>query len=324
MVAALAQPFSLADGPIWRAAFTPGALGVAVHHVAFDGWSEAVFAHDLGLAYAARLTGAAPAFDRPAPGLAELSAGWQRRQANAELAGQREFWRDYLAGVPELRLPGPADAAAPTGRVMTLSTTVQVPPDALTRLARTHALTPFAMVAAAYAEAVAAVTGQHDFGIGVPVAQRDTPSAVDAVGCLLATLCLRMPAGTGDPVATAVAAAPGVASAFAAQDVPFDEVVRLVNPARSDRHPLFQVMLVLQDTEPTRLDLPGCRVVVERPSPFGPMFDVVTEVRPGAGGTVDLHVHADPRRVAAPTAQELADTFAGMLHRITDAREKVR
>jgi mycobactin peptide synthetase MbtE len=328
MLAALARPFSLAEGRVWRAAFTAdpagGALGVAVHHVAFDGWSEAVFARDLGLAYTARLAGRAPAFDRTAPGLAALSAGWRRRQANADLAGQRQFWRGYLADLPELRFPGPQPAGAVdrphSGGLVTLSNTVHVAPEALARVARTHGLTPFAMVAAAYAEAVATVTGQHDFGIGVPVAQRDIPGAADAIGCLLATLCLRVPAGTGDPVATAVEAAASITAAFAAQDIPFDEVVRLLGPARGDRNPLFQAMLVLQDTDPTVLELPGCRVRVHRPAPFGPMFDVVTEIRPARDATVDVQVHADPRRVTAATARGLLDAFAGMLRRITGAR----
>ncbi|RST04453.1 amino acid adenylation domain-containing protein, partial [Streptomyces sp. WAC05950] len=73
-------------------------------------------------------------------------------------------------------------------------------------------------------------------------------------------------------------------AAYEHQDVPFERVVEAVNPERSlARHPLFQVLLQVQDGEDGTLSLPGLDV---RPEPF--RFDVAQ-----FDLTLDVQEHRD-------------------------------
>lgn len=96
-------------------------------------------------------------------------------------------------------------------------------------------------------------------------------------------------------------------AAFANQDVPFDRTVEVVNPPRSlGRHPMFQVMLVLQNNADPVFALEGSEVTVERLGMAGAAkFDLTVTLRElpegGLDGTVEFRTDLFDRA----TAEEL-------------------
>jgi non-ribosomal peptide synthetase component F len=67
----------------------------------------------------------------------------------------------------------------------------------------------------------------------------------------------------------------GNLAAYSHQELPFERLVEVLNPARSlSRHPLFEVMLVLQNNAELRLELAGLEARFEAVVTASAKFDL--------------------------------------------------
>ena len=310
-IAALcAVPFDLtAETGVRTAVFELGpqhhVLVLVLHHICADGLSLAPLAADVATAYAARR-------DRHEPGWCPLPVQYRdytRWQAEmfgepddpaSELHGQREFWRERLAGLPE-QLDLPTDRprpAVPSYRAGTHR--FQIDSDLhseLAELARKHETTLFSTVHAALAVLLARMSGSADIAIGTPVAGRGEPELDPLVGMFVNTVVLRSEIDARAPFHA-------VLDAVRARDItdlahaglPFDQLVELLAPARAaNRHPLFQVALTFQNFTLPTVELPGLRVTTETidvtAAQFDMQFTLVEAMDPdGRAGGLDVEI----------------------------------
>ncbi len=260
-----AEPFDLALGPMLRACLLrlggeQHVMIMVVHHIATDGWSMEILVRELAQAYTACAADQDPRKVLPPLALqyADFSH-WQRKWlAGNVLAGQVDYWREALAGVPALELP--TDRPRPAVQTQAgASVPVHLEPSTvamLQALAHTENATLFMTLLAAFGALLGRYAGQDDLAIGSPIANRNRLETEGLVGFFVNTLALRVDS-SGQPSFRTLLGRVREATlgAYQHQDVPFEKLVEVLEPTRSlSRTPLFQVMFALQNNDRAELD----------------------------------------------------------------------
>ncbi|HEY2736789.1 MAG TPA: amino acid adenylation domain-containing protein, partial [Thermoanaerobaculia bacterium] len=253
------RPFDLQAGPLLRAAILRTEterhlLLLVMHHIVSDGWSMGLLVSESVTLYQGLVSG------RPAV-LPELPfqyadfALWQRDWLRGEqLQTQIEYWKEHLGGVggepAELLLA--ADRPRPERRTTSGAYfPFDVPPSVTARLnslVREENGTLFFAVLAAFEALLHRLSGQDDFCIGTPIANRNHSGTERLIGFFVNTLVLRADL-SGDPTFRALTGRVGQVAlgAYTHQDLPFEKLVAELQPGRTPgRNPLFQVLLGFQ------------------------------------------------------------------------------
>ncbi|MFJ4284002.1 amino acid adenylation domain-containing protein, partial [Streptomyces massasporeus] len=333
LAAAAGKEFDLTGEPPLRARLfalggTEYVLLLVLHHIAGDGWSMAPLARDLGEAYRARCADRAPDW-KPLPVQYADYTLWQRAvlgdedDPHSELARQIDHWRHTLDGLPE-ELTLPADRPRPPEMSYRGDTVeLTVPADThrrLAALARQEQASVFMAAQAALVALLHRLGAGDDIPVGTPVAGRTDQALDDLVGFFVNTLVLRTDV-SGDPTFRQLLKRVRETdlAAYAHQDVPFERLVEILNPARSlARHPLFQVMLSFQNNAEATLDLGGVNATGRAVGLKNSSFDlsVVLAERFTADGTPD-GIHGGFEFATdlfdRETAQDLADRLVRLI-----------
>ncbi len=286
--------FDLERGPLIRGRLARQAerehtLLITMHHIVSDGWSMGILIDELSTLYRAFRNGEADPL-RPLPIQYADYAAWQRHWLSGErLQRQADYWKRTLSGAPAL-LELPTDRPRPAQQDPAgASLEVELDPTlvrGLKALSQRHGTTLYMTQLAGWSALLSRLSGQHDLVIGSPVANRTRTESERLIGFFVNTLAVRIDL-SGAPTVTDLLARVK-AQALAAQDhqdLPFEQVVELVQPPRGLSYtPLFQVTFAWQNAPAGNLDLPGLSLEpVESPHVTAP-FDLMLSLQEADDG----------------------------------------
>ncbi|MFJ2738254.1 amino acid adenylation domain-containing protein [Streptomyces sp. NPDC087440] len=316
------EPLDLAvDLPVRGCLVVLGAerhvLLLTLHHIAVDRWSVRVLRRDLSALYGAFRGGASGSGGAHGSGRTDASDGAARSLVLPELSGcyadhaarqqewldsdaaeaQRAHWRETLAAMPEvLELPTdrprPAEQDHRGGRVPVLLDRELTA--ALAEFSRREGCAVSDLVLAGWALVLGKHAGQEDLVIGAPTPGRGRTAEEHAaraglVGPFDQLLPLRVDLA-GRPTAAALVrrVRDVVQAAEEHAELPFEQLVNLVGPARSmARTPLFQVLYAWQEErsgpEGAEWALPGLRVTPRQTACPTAVFDLALSLREADG-----------------------------------------
>ncbi|ASC82187.1 non-ribosomal peptide synthetase DhbF [Bacillus subtilis] len=330
---AVRYSFDLAAEPAFRAElFVIGpdeyVLLLLVHHIVGDGWSLTPLTRDLGTAYAARCHGRSPEWAPLAVQYADYAL-WQQEllgnedDPNSLIAGQLAFWKETLKNLPD-QLELPTDYSRPAEPNHDGDTIhFRIEPEfhkRLQELARANRVSLFMVLQSGLAALLTRLGAGTDIPIGSPIAGRNDDALGDLVGLFINTLVLRTDT-SGDPSFRELLDRVREVNlaAYDNQDLPFERLVEVLNPARSRAtHPLFQIMLAFQNTPDAELHLPDMESSLRINSVGSAKFDLTLEISEdrladgtpnGMEGLLEYSTDLFKRE----TAQALADRLMRLL-----------
>ncbi|KJB84663.1 hypothetical protein AZ66_29620, partial [Paenibacillus sp. E194] len=258
------RAFDLSTPPLFRAGLIELApqrhiLLFDMHHIISDGTSIGIMIEEFTSLYSGNEL-------EPLRIQYKDFAAWQRSEEQIEqLKSQESYWLRQMEGVlPVLELP--TDYVRPAvqshdGALFEFSIDREQSQD-LRNLAADTRTTLYMVLLAAYTIILHKYSGQEDIVVGTPIAGRTHDDVQPLIGMFVNTLAIRnYPSGSKSVLTYLEEIKETTLGAFEHQDYPFEELVENVQISRDmSRHPVFDTMFALENTEHREFDLDGLQV----------------------------------------------------------------
>ena len=328
------RPFDLSIGPLIRACVVrmkgdEHILLSTMHHVITDGWSFGIFHRELSSLYEAFVNNRTTPFPPLSIQYADYAV-WQREWFEGDVyQTQLAYWKRQFSSMPPA-LELPADHPRPSmlahrafrGNQHTMSLSAD-----LTRRIKTlcqhENVTLFMVLMAAYQILLHRYTGESDIVVGTPIAGRPVPEIENLIGLFINTLAIRAQVSGDATVREFLNHLKQVAlGAYAHQDLPFERLVKELQPERTLAHnPLFQVMFVLQSEEIPPLNLPGVSAEHFRIEHVIANFDLTLDITE-RGDELDCMFESNADLFEPETITRLMGHFQTLLEGMTQNAEQ--
>ena len=285
------RAFDLQKSPLYSAFLyeLPGKVyyfGWIFDHLISDGISLKLVTRDLETAYTRICNGELPVFTQSTHGYTDYIT-WEQSRTDAEMQTENNYWLEKLKEIPtKLDFPGKKRPTQQTFIGMNIFSTVESRThDAIVSFCKEKSITPFIYFASLYALLIYRYSGQPDFAVGMPLANRNKLEFLSTVGFFVNSFVLRCQPNASMTYTNFLAQIRN--DCFEAYDhanYPFEKIVEQLQIERDNtRSPIFQFFL---NTRPAKryFNLPG-NIIVEvlPPPPHGSNFDMTLYLQENEG-----------------------------------------
>ena len=251
----LELPFDLTCDPMLRVALiklseNKHELFYNMHHIVSDLVSNNIIFEEMFSLYNAFASGKENPLKELVIQYSDFSY-WQRKHVSgARLKKQTDYWKKMLSGTESLSLP--TDYPRPPMKTydgdlygFTIDADIT---QTLKGIGEKNNSTLFMVLLAGFNILLSRYSGQKDFCVGVPIANRTRIELESLVGFFVNTLAIRSNLEEDQSFVQLLECVKNTTlGAYSNQDIPFEKVVDLVKPERRmDQTPIFQVMLAFE------------------------------------------------------------------------------
>ncbi|MCK4261437.1 MAG: AMP-binding protein, partial [Halanaerobiales bacterium] len=312
------QPFDLSKAPLLRVGLVKTDdkyfFIIDMHHIISDGFSRGILVDEFVNLYAGRE-------------LLDLKiqykdfAVWQNEFFLSEKFEEQEsYWLERFAGelpilnmptdFPRLSLKGyEGDAVYCTLDKKLISNLSELVDNA----------TLYMTLLAAYNVLLSKYTGQEDIVVGSPIAGREHADLENIIGMFVNTLALRNSVSNDKTFAEFLTdVRQNCLEAFENQDYQFEMLVEKLNVERNlSRNPLFDTMLVLQNSDVKEIVIPGLKFTPYDYAVQVAKFDFTLQVTEGEN-ELELAMHYWTKLFKRETIKRLLNNFTILLANIVE------
>ncbi|HEX2924789.1 MAG TPA: condensation domain-containing protein [Ruminiclostridium sp.] len=301
-------------------------LILTTHHLAADGWSMNILVNELCTSYHAHVNGTTPILPELPIQYSDY-AEWQRNwEKSDQFKEQLNYWKKKLENCGFV-LDIPADFSRPAvqkykGREYKISIHKRLS-ESVKALSSRYGCTLYMTLMSVFQLLLHNYSGQNDLIVATAISNRTRTETEFLIGPFSNNILIRTMFKGEDRFCDILKqVCDTVVEAYANQDIPFDKLVEELNPVRDmSRHPLFQVMFILQNTPMDSVSLPGLELKSLRVDGGSAKFDLTLELYESQEG-IEGWIEYNTDLFAEGTIARMAGHFITLLENIAAAPEK--
>ena len=307
------------QGKLWRTALAPIArtnsyiFACAIHHIAFDGYSEHLLANSISKFYNHNQYILNTKKSITSDNLSYLLHPPTHCSKFKESA---EILAKSLECVAEVMWPNEESISSSTTIEISLVT-----PRSLLKKAQSSSIlnraTDFEILLFSWILSLSDIINQKDFCIGIPVRLLSNFDSSEEVNC---NINMISPHFTASELQKSVDGFTNmrhlIKTGLSRMDIPFTEILQEIGPKQTGRPPLFQTLFAFQDNPPPQLDLSGFKTDFIRQPYLDLPLELHAEFWPLESGDLKLIISFKPDRVTKQTAQKLLKAFSQNLESV--------